>query len=69
MQKFLDEIADVLDADDIKESDVLADFDEFDSLSVLTIISLAGSKYKKMLTAHDVRACKTVKDLYNLING
>ena len=69
MQKFLEEIADILDADDVKESDVLADFDEFDSLSVLTIISLAGSKYKKVLTAQDVRNCKTVKDLYNLING
>ena len=67
MEKFFEELADILDVDTVNAEDILEDFDEYDSLSILTIISLAGSKYGKTLTAQDVRTCKTAQDLYGLI--
>lgn len=67
MEKFFKEIADILDVDTVNAEDILEDFEEYDSLSILTIISLFGSKYNKTLTAQEVRACKTAQDLYGLI--
>ena len=67
MEKFFEELADILDVDAVNAEEILEDFDEYDSLSILTIISLAGSKYGKTLTAQDVRACKTAQDLYSLV--
>ena len=69
MEKFFEELADILDVDVVSAEDVLEDFDEYDSLSILTVISLAGSKYGKTLTAQDVRGCKTAQDLYGLVSA
>lgn len=67
MEQFLKELADILEVDAISPQNVLEDFDEYDSLSILSIISLSGSKYNKILTAKDVRSCRTVNDLFLLI--
>ena len=69
MEELLEKLADIFDVDEVKEEDILEDFEEYDSLSVLTIISYAGQNYNKTLTAKDVRACKTAKDLYELIKA
>lgn len=67
MEELLEQLADIFDEDEVKGTDVLEDFEEYDSLSVLTIISFIGQKYNKTLTAKQVRECKTAQDLYNLI--
>lgn len=69
MEEFLKELAKILDVDEIAPQDVLEDFDEYDSLSILSIISLAGTKYNKILTAKDVRACHAVNDLFTFIEA
>lgn len=69
MDKFFEELADILDVDTVNAQDILEDFEEYDSLSILTIISLAGSKYNKTISAQSVRACKTIEDLYNLVSA
>lgn len=67
MEKFKEKLIDILDVDDINDEDVLEDFDEWDSLSILTVISYVGSTFNKTLTAKEIRDCKTVKDLYELV--
>lgn len=69
MEELLEKLADIFDVDEVKESDILEDFEEYDSLSVLTIISYAGQAYNKTVSAQEVRSCKTVKDLYELIKA
>lgn len=69
MEKFFEELADILDVDTVNEGDILENFDEYDSLSILSIISLAGSKYNKTISAQEVRVCKTAQDLYGLIGA
>lgn len=67
MEKFLEKLADILDIDEVKEDDVLENFEEWDSLSVLTIISHISTTYNKIFTAKDIRGCKTAKDLFSMI--
>lgn len=69
MQEFLEKLADIFDEEVVKEEDVLADFEEYDSLTILTIISYAGSEFNKTISAKEVKECKTAKALYNLIKG
>ena len=64
--QFLDELANILDADEIKDSDVLDDMESWDSLSVLSVIALADSKFGFTLTLDAVKTIKTVADLWNL---
>ena len=69
MQSFLEKMADILDEEIIKKEDILADFDEYDSLSILTIISYVGSEFNKTISAKEIRECISVEDLYDLIKG
>jgi acyl carrier protein len=66
MNEFCEQIAEVLDVAEVKESDVLADFAEWDSLSVLSTIALLDAKYGVNMTAMDLKGVRTVADLWNL---
>ena len=46
---------------------MLADFDAWDSLSILSILSYVSEHYKIQLKNDEVRAQKTVGDLANFI--
>lgn len=64
MEKFYAELASIFDVDSVNGDDLLEDFEEYDSLSILSIIHLFGTKYHKTIKANDVRKCLTVDDLY-----
>ncbi len=69
MELLKKKLEDILEIEDIKDEDVLEEFDYWDSLAVLSIISMVSDNYKKTFKAADIRACKTVKDLCKLIQG
>ena len=48
---------------------IYKDLAEWDSLAVLTIISMIDDEYEKTLTGADLRACNTIEDLYNFIHS
>lgn len=48
-------------------NDVLSDFEEWDSLTALSIIASVDEKYHKHLTGEDLKKVKTVSDLVKLI--
>ncbi len=62
----LEEIMDV-DEGSLKESDDLSDIEEWDSLSVLTLISEMKKKYGISLTSQDIKGFKTVGDICQVI--
>jgi acyl carrier protein len=66
MNEFCEQIAAILDEAEVKESDVLADFAAWDSLSVLSIIAMLDSKYGVNLTAMDLKGVRTIADLRKL---
>lgn len=42
-------------------------FDEWGSLTALSIISMVDDEFEKDITGADLRATETIEDLYNLI--
>ena len=46
---------------------VYRDLDEWDSLAVLSIISMIDEEFEKTVTGADLREYSTIKELYNFI--
>lgn len=67
MQKLIDKLSEILE-EDVNEESILDDFEEWDSLAVLQIISFFNSEYSLSVAASQIKNAKTVKDLYNLRN-
>ena len=58
--------------DDTDENEINADtsfqdLEEWSSLTTLSIIAFVKTKYDKILSGKEIRACETVKDLFELV--
>lgn len=67
MDDFYVSLAEILDVDEVKASDALDAFPEWDSLSRLSLIAMAGAKYGVNLTAADLRDVDTAQGLHDLV--
>lgn len=68
-EKFLEDLAEILEEESVQENDVLADFEAWDSLSILSIISYVSENYKKQLKNEEIRSQETVGDLFTYIEN
>lgn len=68
-EKFLAELAEILEEEIVNENDVLADFEAWDSLSILGIIAYASENLSITLNNKEIRDCGTVTDLIKLIES
>ena len=66
MEKMKEQLAELLEVDEVKDSDVLEDFECWDSLTILSIIAWASENYGKTLLAKDINKAKTVGGLLAL---
>jgi acyl carrier protein len=66
MNDFCTKIAEILDVETVTGNDVLGDFQEWDSLSVLSTIAMLDSKYGVNVTAMDLKDVRTVADLWSV---
>lgn len=65
---YLEKMAEILDAEEAPTMDtVLADLEEWDSLSVVSFVALANTAVGKKVSMDDVRAAVTLGDLYRLL--
>lgn len=62
-EKLLEKIAEILEVDQVDGSEVLASFEEWDSLTALSIIALMDSDYGKTLSNEQIKSFKTVNDI------
>jgi acyl carrier protein len=67
MEEFMIKLAECLDRQIINESDKLAEFPEWDSLSILSIIATIDSSYGVNLTARQLQEIETAGDLWKMI--
>jgi acyl carrier protein len=67
MDHFVERVAEILEVDQLKGSDVLADFAQWDSLSVLSVVAMADACYGADLAALDIQTAGTVQDLWDLV--
>ena len=67
MGSFEQDIAELLEVDTVNESDVLEDFEAWDSLASLSIIAYIDENYKVSVSAKEIVDAKTVGGLKNLV--
>ncbi len=63
VEKFCEKLTDIFETDEVKLENVLKDFEEWDSLSVLSIIAMVDFDYGVTIFAKDIMKLKTVKNL------
>ncbi len=56
-----------LEEDTLKPEDILSDFDEWDSVTALSIIAMMDEQFHKTLTGSDIKNAKTVSDILGLM--
>lgn len=69
MEKYLEQMAELMEEDEINPSDEITSFEAWDSLTSLSIIALADDEYGITLSANDILEAKTIEGLYNLIQS
>jgi len=67
MEEICTKLADILQVDEIKPTDVLASFEEWDSLSVLSVVAMVDADYGVNLGAKDLLGVSTAQGLAQLI--
>lgn len=68
-EKFFTGLAEILEEEVVNESDVLSDYEAWDSLSILGIIAYASENLSITLNNKEIRDCETVADLVKLIES
>lgn len=69
MEKFLEKLSGILESEmEILPETYLSDIEEWDSLSVVSFAAMAQVDYGKTINISDIRAAKTVQDLYELVS-
>lgn len=66
IEKFTDQFDDT-DPSEIQADTEYQELDEWSSLTAMSLIALAKAEYGKTITGREVRSCKTVEELFNLI--
>jgi acyl carrier protein len=69
MENFDNEIAEILEVESVEMTDILKEFECWDSLTILSIIALAGDNFNVTLSAADINNATTVGDLKSLIKS
>ena len=68
MDDFLKEMADILDEETVMETDWLEDFSSWDSLAILSVISMADEKYGAIFSAQEIKGVATIGALFQLVS-
>ena len=69
MDSFLREIADILELDKVDPGDVLANFEDWDSLSVLSTIAMIDGMFHVNISAKEMNDSATPRALFELIQS
>lgn len=67
MEHFKEKLAEIFEVENISNEDILKDFDEWDSLTLLSIIALVDSEFNIQLRASDFDEIISIEDLISHI--
>lgn len=67
MEKFEEQLLDILEVDKINDEDILEEFEAWDSLAIISIIAIANSSFNKTITVAEVKNAKNIKGLKELL--
>lgn len=57
------------DASEIQADTLFHELDEWSSLTGMGVIAFVKTEYGKAITGKELRECKTVEDVFNLVNS
>ena len=69
MNEFIEKFKEALDI--VGEFDInveLDEFNEWDSMGYISMMSMLDEEYEKEVNANQLKACKTLADLYRLVS-
>jgi len=69
MEKFLEEMAEILEVDSVNPQDNFTEFEVWDSLTQLSIIALADSHYGVTISALELKEIKDIAGIKQLIDS
>ncbi|HWY74256.1 MAG TPA: acyl carrier protein [Verrucomicrobiae bacterium] len=69
MNEFLAKVARILEVGEVKETDDLKAFPQWDSLTVLSVIAMLDADYGINLRAADFQQISTADDLWKLVQA
>lgn len=70
LNDFIENFADQFDETDLSEIEAGTEFhklEEWSSLVALGVIAFVKTQYGKTITGKEIRDCKTVEDLFNVV--
>ena len=67
--EFYQRLAAILDIEEVKAEDVLKDYEQWDSLAILSVLAMADSKYGVTIKAEEIRSAVTVENLATLVEA
>jgi acyl carrier protein len=65
--EFYQRLAAILDIEEVKQDDTLTEFEQWDSLAILSVLAMADAKYGVTIKAHEIRSVVTAAELANLV--
>lgn len=68
-EEALEKLCDILEVPEVKDADVLRDFEMWDSLAGLSVIAMADTLYGVTLPAVELRKLITVGDLLSYLES
>ncbi|WP_027397429.1 hypothetical protein [Anaerovibrio lipolyticus] len=69
-QDFIEKIVEIMDTeDDVRMDSVLANFEDWDSLSLVSFLAFCSTLSENKVTPTQVREAKTVQNLFDLAFG
>lgn len=72
INEFLENMKEVLedtDAQLINVNAIFRDFDEWDSMTALSLIAMADQEYSAKLTGDDIKNSNTLEDIFNILKN
>ena len=67
--EFYQRLAAILDIEEVKPEDVLKDYEQWDSLAILSVLAMADSKYGVTIKAEEIRSAVTAENLATLVEA
>lgn len=69
MDVFYHKLREILECEDVRRDSDIGDFENWDSLGVLTILAMIDSEYKVALSSEEFLTVRRVGDLEDLVRA
>ena len=67
MDRFYEQLAEVLEEDTVGPDDVLAKFEQWDSLTALSVVAMIDESYRVNVSAEELAGIRTAGQLEQLV--